>query len=708
MGGTFTDGYFSDGARTVIAKVPTTHFDLTRSVTSCLTEGASALGLNLEEFLRGLQLLRLATTIGTNSVVTGTGDVVGLIVKEGATSSLYGDSDVASALGVFVRPENVVGIEAGKWSESLLPACRKLVQTGVRQVVVSLSQAELETELQLREVVRQRYPAHYLRSIPLTLGSETSNASDDEVRTNTAVLNAYLSRPMAKLLYRTEGVLQGVGLGVPLMAVRSDGSCSRMPRTTAISTYSSGPAAGVGSVASEARRCGDDVALSFDMGGTTLDLGLVSGGQYLLNDAPRIRGVQVSLRVPEIVSVGLGGSSIAQLTTGEIEVGPQSAGAIPGPAAFGRGGTEPTLTDADLVAGFLIDGETLPGEITLDLAAATAALMSLTSPGGSAGSLGSDSFGVTRPTSSARSHNLESPTGTNNAVRVARQVRATAHQKAASAIGELLAASNVDPASVTLYAFGGAGSLHAAEVADIAGISRIRSFLHGGVFSARAVAQAPVIQRYESRIEDSQDAYETLAVLVGRAKLDLAAERLRSEGISLRIDVDCAQPEPLSRVFGIDTDVAQITSVVRGLLEKSASHNRLRRLVVTSITRSIDAKEETGRNKEETGRSDGNDDARGHDHDATPPPTDASNARTQGVKWSRRLLGWTTDGDAVDTTVLDIEATQGFSSLRAEQPVKGPALICCSGTVHAIAPGWTCRATGSDGLLWERAQPPSD
>ncbi|MCY4663705.1 MAG: hypothetical protein OXC00_03465, partial [Acidimicrobiaceae bacterium] len=375
MGGTFTDGYFSDGERAVVAKVPTAHFDLTRSVTACLAEGAAAFDASLEDFLGGIGLFRLATTIGTNAVVTGTGDPVGLMVEAGAEKSLYGPSEPAPAVGVFVRPDHVVGVDPDAAAEEVLALCRDLVQQGVRQTVVSLRGPHRQAEAGLRELVRDRYPVHYLRSMPLTLGWETADVEDDDLRTSTAVLNAYLSRPMAKLLYRTEGILQQSGLAVPLLAARSDGTFSRMPRTTAISTYSSGPAAGLGLAAGLAREHEDSAVIAFDMGGTTLDLGLVRNGTYEVDREPDIRGVRVSLPVPGIVSVGLGGSSIASISnSGTVTVGPASAGAVPRPAAFGRGGTEPTLTDADVVLGLLADGQELPGDIVLDASRAAAAL----------------------------------------------------------------------------------------------------------------------------------------------------------------------------------------------------------------------------------------------------------------------------------------------------------------------------------------------
>ncbi len=458
MGGTFTDGYFSDGQQVVAAKVPTTHFDLTRSVTACLAEGAEAFDVSLEDFLGGIGLFRLATTIGTNAVVTGTGDPVGLMVEAGAEKSLYGPSEPAPAVGVFVRADHVVGVDPEAAAEDVLGLCRDLVQQGVRHTVVSLRGPHRQTEAELRELVRDRYPVHYLRSMPLTLGWEIADAGDDELRASTALVNAYLSRPMAKLLYRTEGLLQQAGLAVPLLAARSDGTFSRMPRTTAISTYSSGPAAGLGLAATEARRHGDAVVVGFDMGGTTLDLGLVRDGSYEVEKAPEIRGVRVWLPVPGIVSVGLGGSSVASADgSGTVTVGPASAGAVPGPAAFGRGGTEPTLTDADVVLGLLADGQSLPGDILLDAEQAATAL---------------------------------APLAGGDPVAAARQVHAAAHAKAADAIASLLAGAAIDPGEATLYAFGGAGGLHAGAVAEQAGIGRVRSFAAGGVFSARGVLEA--------------------------------------------------------------------------------------------------------------------------------------------------------------------------------------------------------------------------
>ena len=697
MGGTFTDGYFSDGERAVAVKVPTTHFDLTRSVMACLAEGAEAFDASLEDFLGGIGLFRLATTIGTNAVVTGTGDPVGLMVEAGAEKSLYGPSEPAPAVGVFVRADQVVGIAPDAAAEQVLGLCRDLVQQGVRQTVVSLRGSHRDAELGLRALVRDRYPVHYLRSMPLTLGWEAADVDDDGLRTNTAVLNAYLSRPMAKLLYRTEGILQQAGLTVPLLAARSDGRFSRMPRTTAISTYSSGPAAGLVLAAAEARRHDDEVVIGFDMGGTTLDLGLVRDGSYEVDEAPEIRGVRVRLPVPGIVSVGLGGSSIASADgSGAVTVGPASAGAVPGPAAFGRGGAEPTLTDADVVVGLLVDGQALPGDIVLDADRAAAAL---------------------------------APLAGGDPAAAARLVHAAANARAAAAIGKVLSGAGVDPAEVTLYAFGGAGGLHAAPVAELAGVGRIRSFAAGGVFSARGVAEAAVQQHYESAVEPGEDLAEVVQRLVARARLDLDAEHLPADeshfSVNLRdalgrmatyptVDEDYrrlsvnlrdALAHVRSALFGDGSDpAAAALSEIEASGGRRSGRLRLGRRDIDPPIIRVEVVTEWGI-RSGAARRPGWPSAAAHwlapNRQQSGPFRRQDAASSVGDRLSRpmSLTGAERDvqwaGGTLATAMAD------FDSLEEAGVVAGPALISCQGAVHAVPPGWTARRHGSDSLLWE-------
>ena len=530
-------------------------------------------------------------------------------------------SGAEAAAAVSPADEPLADGLASAADEAVLRLCRDLVSQGVRQVVVSLRRARRADEERLRELVRDRYPAHYLRSIPLTLGSEVADIDDDELRTATAVLNAYLSRPMAKLLYRTEGLLQQAGLGVPLLAVHSDGSCGRTARTTAISTYSSGPAAGLGLVAAEAAARGDEAAVGFDMGGTTLDLGLVRGGAYSVTEAPEIRGVRVSLPVPEVVSVGLGGSSIAAAdSAGEVTVGPASAGAVPGPAAFGRGGTDPTLTDADVTLGFLADGATLIGDITLDAEQAWSALAALT--GG-------------------------------DPMEAALKVRSAAHRQAASALGDLLARTDLNPTEVVLYAFGGAGGLHAGPVADLVGIARVRSFVHGGVFSARGVVGAPLKQVYRASVGPGEDPGAVADRLAARARLDLEAERLPPDEARIVVNAGDGRVEVSSQL-----DPPPVPSVAGPAPPTGSEPSSPPAAAV------------------------------GPESSLSLAPGSSSSAERREVWWG---------AEPEPTAVVDLAA------LALGQAIDGPALIEGWGAVHAVPPGWTARRQDHDSLLWERS-----
>ena len=698
MGGTFTDGVFSDGELAATVKVPTTHFDLTRSVMACLAGGATAFGASLEDFLADVGLFRLATTIGTNAVVTGTGDTVGLLVEAGAEKSLYGPSDPAPALGVFVSPDHVVGAGPASTPEEVLAMCRGLVQQGVRQTVVSLRAERRGAETRVREVVRSRYPSHYLRSMPLTLGWETAGTTDDAVRTSTAVLNAYLSRPMAKLLYRTEGILQRSGLTVPLMAARSDGTCSRTARTAAMSTYSSGPAAGLGLAAAQARRYGDAAAVAFDMGGTTLDIGLVLDGVFHIDPTPEIRGVRVSLPVAGIVSVGLGGSSIASVdSSGVVTVGPDSAGAVPGPATFGRGGTEPTLTDADVTLCFLDEGQVLPGEIVLDEESACDAV---------------------------------APLAGGEPVDAALMVRAAAHAKAAAALRSVIAGAGVDPADATLYAFGGAGPLHAGGVAELAGIGRVRSFDHSAVYSARGLMDSLARQRYEASMDPGEQATEVLARLLARARLDLQAERLPVAGAWVVAELVHDSGAVQAVEATVDGDLAEAASqvlVTAGLVDGAARSIAgvavetlsLPPEMPSEVLRELAADPDTMPGNwfpvHRSGLRPAGSSRRGDDVVAAMPDEGPWDSRpgidAQDAEGGERLAGVPRQRNerarerpvcwpegVLSTLLVDLDdLTVG------ETVVHGPALIECAGSVHAIPPRWTCRRADADGLLWERS-----
>ena len=268
-GGTFTDGFVSDGERTAQVKVDTTPQDLTIGFQACIEAGAAAVGHDLAGFLGALSRIHFSSTIATNTIVERRGAGVGLIVTRGAESTLYGSDAQARALSSLLDLDLVRGVPeevdsagaaiAAPRESDLEAAVRELLERGVRLLVVSFANAHLNqaNELLARDMIDRSYPRHYLGAVPLMVGSRVSLAADDHGRTATAVVNAYLHPNLVRALYLAEDRARAGGLTRPLLIVCTDGSTSRVAKTRAIDTYDSGPTAGVlgaGYVARSARR----------------------------------------------------------------------------------------------------------------------------------------------------------------------------------------------------------------------------------------------------------------------------------------------------------------------------------------------------------------------------------------------------------------------------------------------------------------------
>ena len=503
LGGTFVDGYFADDDRWMTCKVPTLRFDLTRSVVACIGAGADAFGEPLEGFLERIDLLRLSTTVGTNAIVEGKGSRVGLVVTSGQERTLYGAEPPTALFDTFIDPDFVRGATLPSEAEEILTSCRSLIDLGVRRVVISYPRGASSEERATRQAVQDRYPEHYLRSVPLQLGSEISACTEDDVRTATAVVNAYLHRDMAELLHSTEQELRSKGMRSSLLVVHANSGVARASKTTAISTYSSGPAAGLSAAERLSIRNNDPVVLTADMGGTTLDLGLVRDGRCEVEVRPTIAGVRVALPMNRTASVGCAGCSIVSVKEGSLRIGPESAGAVPGPAAFAMGGEAPTLTDADVVTGLLDAGKVFGGQFVLDGDRARAAIEGVASQ-------------------------LKC-SGDEAAIRIERQ----AAGDLGSALSSFLERRQIDPIDVILYAFGGAGPVHMPEAASAAGIRRLRTFPYGSGFSAFGCTVVDVRHRYEASVARglSVDRWGQAIVrpLLERGLADIRAEHFAPE-----------------------------------------------------------------------------------------------------------------------------------------------------------------------------------
>ena len=509
VGGTFTDGFFSDGRTYRTAKVPTTAHDVPACVLECVAAGAEALGTDTAGLLRDASVFRLATTIGTNIIVQGRGAKAGLLVSAGAEKDLYGDGPGSVIAQGFIRPEMITGIggaigENGAETtpvdpEEVLAAVRELVHRGARIIGVCLRNAWRNEahEVRVREIIHERYPAHYLRSVPLQLSTEVSPVSDDHARANSLIVNEMLHREMTRSLYDLEDRLRDAGYRWPLLVTHASGGCARVAKTVAAETLQSGPAAAVLGAWRIAQLTGVEHVVAADMGGTSLDVAFASAEQPPWNPRPTVESVPLAIPMLSVESIGAGGGSIARVDgSGALSVGPDSAGSYPGPACYGQGGAEATVTDADLILGYIDPGHLLAGRMPLDVAAARDVI----------------------------AERVATPSGASlNAA--AAMVRDTVGKEMAAAILRGMEERDLDPAGVTLLAFGGAGPLHAASIAERAGIRRVLAFPFGSVFSAFGSSTTDVMHLY-------RDTHGSSAASPGLADaIEAGTERMRSVAV---------------------------------------------------------------------------------------------------------------------------------------------------------------------------------
>lgn len=531
-GGTFTDGFFTSDQEVRYAKVPTTPHDLTVCLVDVVEKGAALFGLAKEEFLGKTDVVRYSTTVGTNAIIQRSGPKLGVLVTKGHEADLYGPD--GNGLDVFVSGDMVVGLEEEVGPEGVvrpldvgeaLQAIEDLIDRGARTIVVSLRNASYHPvhERAVKDAFEVEYQPHYLGIVPLILSTDLSRRRDDYRRTATTIINAYLHRDMVKYLYRGDEELRRAWYDRPLLITHSSGGTARVAKTTALNTYNSGPAAGMLGSARIAELYGLPNLISTDMGGTSMDIGFVVDGVYDYEIEPTIEGIPVYLPMIEVDTIGAGGGSIAWVDpgSGSVEVGPQSAGAQPGPAAFDLGGTEPTVTDADIVLGYIDPDNFLGGAMKLDREKAVRALADrIATP-----------LGITVEEAALR---IKEKVDGNIGARIAAEVAALGREA-----GEF-----------ALLAYGGAGATHCCGYAAALGVERIITFPYSAVFSAFGSSTADVMHYYThtepmvarskaSGIQVSQTARfnEIIEELRARALHDIRGEGFAADEVTLELDL---------------------------------------------------------------------------------------------------------------------------------------------------------------------------
>lgn len=632
IGGTFTDGFFTDGADVRTGKVLTTPHDVTEGFLDCIRMGSRLFDLEPDEFLRRTDIARLSTTIGTNLLVQRKGARIGLMVTSGAEQTLYGP-EKSSALGDLIAPDMVIGIAeavddngqvvTAPVADVVLAGVRGLIQNGAQLIVVSLKNAwrNPANERVIRDIVRARYPIHYLRSVPVQLGVEVVHDHDDHARTNSALLNAYIHADMARVLFRAEDKLREAGYNRPLLIVHASGGNARVAKTIALNTLHSGPAVAVKGAAVLADLLGLDHVVSADMGGTSFDIGLVVDRTVVRQQTPQIEHFRIATPTIEVGSVGLGGGSIARLDGDVLKVGPESAGSAPGPACYGKGGGEPTVTDANLVLGFIDPDYFLGGRMKLDLAAARQA--------------------IERRIARKRGISVEA---------AAFEIRHLAGEIMGGEIAKRLKLAGLGGADVSLLSVGGAGPLHACDIVETAGLKQAIAFPFGSVFSAFGGNTTDVQHLYSHTFSAAPRTVEELEAALG--ELLLAARRdMKGEGF-----LQTAELEVSAESDALNVTVKERMNVDAGKLAAalwtSAGQHPIETLRLTASS---------------------------HTPHWTPPRQTVKAAAP--APRGERMIWWQSDA-ATPTPVFAREA------LTLGAVIAGPAIVEGPDTTYAVRPGW--------------------
>jgi N-methylhydantoinase A len=389
-GGTFTDVTLYDPAtgRLAVAKTPSTPHDPSEGFGKGLGAALRQAGLNGQAVGRVLH----GTTVATNLILERKGPPAALLVTAGFRYVLeIGRHDIPRRANLFtwqkpprpVPPEHIWeiggridpdGREVEPLDEvALRRAAREIAAEGIGTVGIVLlhSYANPGHERRAAEILQEEHP-----SALVSLSSEVLPVLREYERSVVTLLNAYVMPTVSTYVERLEQRAAEQGIAAPLLLMKSSGgvASTRAIRRTPVETALSGPAAGIVGASFIAQQAGFGDLITIDIGGTSADIALVRGGQPGLTTNGRIADWRVTLPMVDLTTVGAGGGSLARISeTGGLVVGPESAGAVPGPVAYGRGGTQPTVTDAHLVLGHLPE-RLLDGAFPLDRAAARQAI----------------------------------------------------------------------------------------------------------------------------------------------------------------------------------------------------------------------------------------------------------------------------------------------------------------------------------------------
>jgi len=553
VGGTFMDFFVSKDNQFILAKTPTTHYELKVGFMKGLEECADQSNLDIVDFLKQTDVIKYSTTIGTNALIERKGPKLGLITTRGFEDTIYigrgrqwadglPESDVQN-VGRAEKPlpliprKLVVGIservdyrgrEIMPISQNeVLDQVRYLVDNGVRGFVVSLLWSFMNPshERQIKNIIEEEYPEIYLGNMPVILSSEISPKEGEYVRTMSAVVNAYMHVQFVEQLSILTSSLIDEGYKKPLLLVDNLGGCGKAARTVAISTHNSSPVAGLCGANSVGKNFGASNIVYTDVGGTSFDIGVIAEGTIKTYDLyPTVDRWRTQMTTIKTNSIGAGGGSIAWLNPllgNRLEVGPKSAGSIPGPACYDLGGEDPTVTDADVVLGYLSPDYYLGGKMSLNKEKALETIRKIGAPAGW------------------------------DEVATALLIKKVVDTRMGQEVFKEVAFKGHEPSGFGIFACGGAGPAHCCGVAAAAEMKTCFIPPAASVFGAYGASSLDIVHKYEKsnnlRMFDyaqgtyftDYDAFNaTVTELEKRAVKDIILEGFTEEQGQFRLEVE--------------------------------------------------------------------------------------------------------------------------------------------------------------------------
>ncbi|GAB2826539.1 hydantoinase/oxoprolinase family protein [Alpinimonas psychrophila] len=697
IGGTFSDCFFVWDDIYIESKALTTHHNLALGFNEALDRACERAGITRETALREVDSVRYATTLGTNALIEGKGPRVAAIVTHGFEDTIplsrgrgYGEGLDGVKQGDMPdaqRPEPLVPrrlIRSVKEridsvGEVLVPLAyedvrqmvRELVDNGAEAIVVALTNATENSvhEDRILEIILDEYPTHELGSIPVLLSSQVSGRKGEYVRAMATIVDAFLHQTMFFALNQLSSNLRDSGYTKPMLVIHNSGGMAQPNSTDALQTIHSGPIAGVGAAQHLAESTGLGDVVSMDMGGTSFDIGLVpEGGVRHYDFQPTIGRWLVSAPMIHLNTLGAGGGSIAAFNRihHSIQIGPESAGSDPGPACYDRGGLRPTVTDADLVLGYLDPDNYANGHIKLNRKRSIYAI----------------------------EENLSDELDM-NAVEVAKVIKKTVDEQMAIGIEKELRSRGGLIEDYTMLAYGGNGPLHACGIATSAGISKILFPPFASVFSALGAGnmrplhiheRSTRIVLYEAIKRSLYSQYSTLNTYIteleAKGAEDLVRQGYDRADVKYRLEMDMRYGNQLvttavafdiNRVNGV-ADVLHLIKTFSEIFGERYGEGtqapeagiRVQTVRVASFIEGEVVKFDS---------IDVGGDKR------TPEPV------------STRPVHFTGLAGAVDTPVYDAEA------LRHDCVIHGPAIVTTENTTYLVEPGWRLEPT-VQGAVW--------